>query len=269
MSDNLGGKVGDYRVNDFVDFMKQHSLCKSALNIEDPLNRTLNIIKRQTLYWPISIGHTILLNVPNLLGPICANIPKESMSHSDVEECKRTIDNLMKCEKEGQALPSVSIVDLIKKTGSSKSTSDSLRLNQLYKLLWNELEYFLRVHSTTSEHETVLDYLLERRGGNKCNERGTKRSAGKTASLISASPMKKPKTSNQLLPEISDSAALMAAQQQTAIFYKSGLSLYQTWKQLHHFHHRGRSKLPFVGRANQRAILYQQLGQQNSEQQTN
>lgn len=268
INENLGGKVADYRMNDFVDFMKQHTLCKLALTIEDPLNRSTSIIKRQTLYWPIVLGHTILLNVPSLLGPILIKIPKESMSSADVEECKCTIDNLIKAEKEGHALPSITILDIIKSSNSSsnRSNSEASRLNQLYKLLWNELEYFLRVHSTTPEHEAILDYLLERHVGGKSYERGTKRAASKSTVVLSSSPSKKIKPSSQLLPEISDSA-MIASRQQATVFYKTGLSLYQTWCQLYHIHHRSKSKLPFAGRTNQRAVLYQQLSQQSVEHQ--
>lgn len=236
ISDNLGGKVGDYRMNDFVNFMKQHTLCKVHLT-DDPLNRTFNILKRQTLYWPLTLGHTILLNVPNLIGPVLQLIPKESLTQLDVDDCKRTIDELTKCQKDGQGLPSVSIMDRIKSTKGSK-------LDQLYKVLWNELEYFLRVHSTTPEHESILDYLLERNGVKKTDvEKGTKR-ANKTAP---ASPLKRIKMSSQLIPEISDNSASL---QQTAMYYKTGASLWQTWTQLYNQFHRNKNKLPFVGRTN-------------------
>lgn len=265
ISDNLGGKVGDYRMNNFINFIKQHTLCKPALSIDDPLNRSLNLIKRQTLHWPIVIGHTILWNVPNLLADITTKVPKESMSHADVEECKQAIDGLIKFEKDGQALPSITILDLIK-SGTSKSNSETSRLNQLYKLLWNELDYFLRIHSTTPEHETILEYLIEKRGGDKSQERGTKRSATKTTVAVASSPTKRPKLSGNLLPEISD-ASNMAACQQTAIFYRTGLSLSQTWTHLYHLHHRSKSKLQPVGRINQQAVLYQHLNQPTTEQQ--
>lgn len=240
INDSLGGKVGDYRVNDFMAFMKQHTLTKSYVQ-DDPLNRTCNLIKRQTLYWPVSLGHTILLNVPNLLGGLLVRIPKVSMSQADVDECKKVIDNLIKFEKEAQALPSISIADLIK-TSCYKSTSS--RLEQLYKLLWNELEYFLRVHSTTPEHDVILDYLLERHGDKKFDgERGTKRSS-KTS--MATTSLKKQKVASRLIPEISEAAN--APLQQTAMFYKTGFSLYQTWTQLYHLYHRSKSKLTFVGR---------------------
>lgn len=240
IGDNLGGKVGNYRMNDFVSFMKQHTLTKS--HIDDPLSRTCNLIKRQTLYWPIALGHTILLNVPNLVGELLRRIPKESMSQTDVTECKKAIDDLCKFEKDGQALPSVSIAEIIKTTGTKSGTN---RLEQLYKLLWNELEYFLRVHSTTPEHESVLEYLLERHGDKRTDQdRGTKRAASKVA--IPASPMKKVKVSSQLIPEINDANA--ATVQQTAMLYKTGASLFQTWSRLYHHYHLGKSKLTFIGR---------------------
>uniref|UniRef100_A0A6G1SHR1 Protein asunder n=1 Tax=Aceria tosichella TaxID=561515 RepID=A0A6G1SHR1_9ACAR len=244
LSENLGGKVGDYRVNDFVALMKQHTLVRPSHSIEDPLSRTCNIIDRQTLYWPLTLGHTILWNVRNMIGDLLVKIPKELISQTDVDECKQVIDNLVKFEKDGHGLPSTTIVDMVvKPAGSSKAGAS--KLEQLYKLLWNELEYFLRVHSTTPEHEAVLDHLLERHG-DRNHHRGTKRSASKQAA-IAPSPMKKQKVVSKLIPEISDEAAVEQLQQ-TAMFYKTGMSVFQTWSSLYHQYHRMRSKLPFACR---------------------
>lgn len=246
ISDHLGGKVGDYRLNDFVSFMKSHTLGRTHM-VDEPLSRSCSVIKRQTLYWPLTLGHTILLNVSNLTGKLITLIPKESLSQADVEECKRAIDELIKFEKNGQGLPSVSIVDLIKTAANKGGLA---KLEQLYKLLWNELEYFLRIHSTSPEHEAVLDHLFERNGDKRTDtNRGTKR-----ASTSKAVPeqTKKVKTTSQLIPEISDTCASV---QQTAKYYKTGATLWQTWTQLYNQYHRSRSKLPFLGRT-QPVILY-------------
>lgn len=239
-NDGLGGKVTDYRLNDFVNFMKQNTLCKSHIT-DDPLGRTCKLIKRQTLYWPLTLGHTIILNVPQLLEKLLKLIPKELLNQSDVDECKATIDQIIKFEKEGQALPSVSISSVIKVADSGKGPS---KLDQLYKLLWNELEYFLRVHSTTPEHELVLEYLLERRDRRHEPERATKRAAPKVPAT--SVPIKKIKISKQLIPDLN---LANPAIQQSAVLFKTGNSLWKTWIQLYHRHHRSKSKLPFVGRS--------------------
>lgn len=242
ISEHLGGKVGDYRLNDFTNFMKQHTLSRNHIT-DEPLTRTLNIIKRQTLYCPLTIGHTILLNVPNLLGKLLQLIPKETLTQLDVEDCKKTINNLSKFQSEGQGLPSITITDITKNVNSK---GGGTKLEQLYKLLWNELEYFLRVHSTTPEHEAVLDYLYERNSDRKPEgERGSKRLA---SSSTPSSPLKKAKIGSQLIPEISD---INASAQQTAMYYKTGMSLWQTWIQLYDHYHRKKNKLPFVGRTAQ------------------
>lgn len=240
--DGLGGKVTDYRLNDFIEFMKQNALCKSTSN-DDSLKKSHNIMRRHTLYWPLTLGHTILLNVPKMLGNILRLTQKESISEPDVQECKKVIDDLVKFEKAGQALPSVSVVELIK---SINSKSGGNRLEQLYKLLWNELEYFLRVHSTSAEHEAILEYLIERTSDKRALDsgRGAKRSSSK-AQTSGQTPAKKMKSSgNRLLPELSHETA-----QQMSNLYKSGMSLYDTWVQLYQMHHRSTSKLPIVGRS--------------------
>lgn len=258
ISDHVGGKVGDYRLNDFVNFMRHHTLGRTHM-VDEPLNRSCGIIKRQTLYWPLTLGHTILLNVSNLTGKLITLIPKESLSQADVDECKRAIDELIKFEKNGQALPSVSIADLIK-TASTKG--GGAKLEQLYKLLWNELEYFFRIHSTSPEHEAVLDHLFERNGDKRSDtSRGTKRAAN-TKTI--PEQMKKVKTSSQLIPEISDTSPSF---QQTAKYYKTGVTLWQTWTQLYHQYHRSRSKLPFIGRT-QPVILYSGVNNNSDQNQT-
>lgn len=256
INDHLGGKVGDYRQNDFINFMKQHTTVRTHL-IDEPLSRSCSIIKRQTLYWPLTLGHTILLNVPNLTGKLISLIPKDSLSQTDVDECKRTIDELIKHEKNGQALPSVSIAELMK-TASTKSGGP--KLEQLYKLLWNELEYFLRIHSTSPEHEAILDHLSERNGDKQTDtSRGTKRAA---SSKTIPDQQKKVKTASQLIPEISDSSASI---QQTAKYYKTGMTLWNTWTQLYHQYHRSRSKLPFFGRT-QPVTLYSNVNNNPTDQ---
>lgn len=136
ISDNLGGKVNDYRLNEFVAFMKEHTLCRS-LFVQDPLKKTCNIIKRQTLDWPLALS-----------------------------------DKKMEADK------------------------------------------------------------------------GVKRVSTKVA----AGPLKKAKIASQLLPELSDQSA---STHQTAIYYKTGMSLWRTWMNLYHQYHRSKNKLPFVGRAPQ------------------
>lgn len=259
ITENLGGKVGDYRVHDFVSLMKKHMLVKST-SCSDPLAKTMSIIRRQTLYWPISIGHTILMNIPNLLGELVNRIIKESMSRADVDECKKSIDNLMKCEKEGIGLPSITMTDALKASGSSKSANP--KLDQLYKLLWNELEYFLRVHSTTPEHESVLEHLLLRHAvQNQGHERGAKRALTSKAPAVEASPMKKQKIRCKLIPDITDPGSAEAFQK-TSMFFRNGLTLYQTWSSLYNMYHQSKSKLPFVGRQSQQPISQQGAVQQ-------
>lgn len=263
ITDQLGGKVGDYRANDFAAFMKQHTLTKAHLQ-EEPLTRTSNILRRQTLYWPISLGHTILLNIPNILGKLTQIIPKESLTLGEIDECRRAIDNLVKAEREGQGLPSVSIVELMKNpssgnAGSNQSKSGNQKLEQLYRLLWNELEHFLRIHSSTLEHEAVVEYLLEKHGdkksatqtsgGKSVTARGAKRAAGRRDSSSSSSPTPKRLSvakTEKLLPEVG--AELDPNYQRNSMFFKTGFSLFNTWTQLYHLYHKSKSKLTFVGR---------------------
>lgn len=250
ISESLGGRVTDYRINDFVEFMWQNTFSKSHIT-DNPSYKTSKLIKRQTLYWPLSLGHTILLNVPQLLGPLLKVIPKENLNQFDIDQSKAAIDQLMKYEKESHALPSVSIVDILKHhNNGGGSNSQRTKLSQLYKLFWNELEYFLRVHSTTGEHEMILEYLLERRHkkSSSDSDKSIKRPASKLVSGTggaSSSAAKRLKSSQQVIPELNLSNP---AVQQSLVLLKTGVSLWSAWSRLYNENNRHRKKLPFVGR---------------------
>lgn len=250
MIEALGGRVQDYRLNDFINFMKQHTLSRCYIN-DDPANRTSKLIKRQTLYWPLTVGHTILLINPvnRILDKLIQAYPKECLNQSDIDESKVCIDQLIKYEKDNAALPSVSIIDIIKSTNTNAKGAGS-KLAQLYKLLWNELEYFLRVYATSPEHETIMEYLLDRRNkrsGEGGSDKANKRSASKAvANIQSPGPMKKPKLSQQVIPEVDMTNPLV---QLNLPLFKTGVSVWQCWARLYDQYHRSRAKQTFIGRS--------------------
>ena len=152
-----GGRVTDYRINDFGDFMKKNKLirCKNLVGpgreTIAPIEKAIFSLKRQTLYWPMVIGHTIIFNIQVHIQSLLNLIPKESLTIEDVNECKNAIYQIVSMESKGTSLVLLSI----------SSRGKGPKKEELYKLLWKELEYFIEIHATTPEHKAVLNCLRE------------------------------------------------------------------------------------------------------------
>jgi len=152
-----GGRVTDYRINDFGDFMKKNKLvrCKNLVGpgreALPPIEKAIISLKRQTLYWPMVIGHTILFNIQVQIQSLLNLIPKESLTIEDVNECKNAIYQIVSMEHKGTSLVLLSI----------SSRGKGPKKEELYKLLWKELEHFIEIHATTPEHKAVLNCLRE------------------------------------------------------------------------------------------------------------
>lgn len=258
--DGVGGKVQDYRDSDFNDFIKRNTLttCKVLEGARKetiyPLHKALNPIKKQTLYWPLISGHTILYNMQPQVARLLACIPKDNLIMENVLECKKNIYDILNMENDGVALSPPTISSLTKST-SGPSRGSQTKLNNIYKLLWNELEYFIRVNSTTPEHETILECLMECRASDKKHvpdkkdtKSGKRSNKSKNTDLSTSSPTEDPptkklKSTNQLIPTNTESL-----NPELLTHYKSGLTLMQTWSSLYDLAYRSKSRTEFFGR---------------------
>ncbi|KAL3203399.1 hypothetical protein MRX96_041878 [Rhipicephalus microplus] len=155
ISEGCGGRVTDYRINDFGEFMKDNKLVPFNVGPNDrqelPIQRALKRLQRLTQYWPMVISHTTIFNMASQLDPLLTLITKESLTPDEIIECKKVIYLLVSMESKGTALP----VPTIGMRGKGPKREEQ------YRTMWNELENYIRMHCVTAEHNVILDCLLE------------------------------------------------------------------------------------------------------------
>lgn len=153
ISEGCGGRVTDYRINDFGEFMKANRLAPCSWNKKkgkSPLEKGLSRLERCTRYWPMVISETLLCNMMQLLEPLPLLIMKETITENDVLECKKVIYRVQAMESRNDPLP-VSMTG-IRGKGPKRE--------EQYRQVWAELETFLEAASKTSKmHEKVLECL--------------------------------------------------------------------------------------------------------------
>ncbi|KAJ8664971.1 hypothetical protein QAD02_006633 [Eretmocerus hayati] len=165
ISEGCGGRVTDYRITDFGAFMKNNLLLPLKRNPNDssqsPADKMRLRIERQTKYWPITISNTLLFNLKQLVEPLTELVLRDQLSKDEVLQCKQIIFGLLQLEAKHESLPLPTGGGGAGSRGGSGSKAGARR-DEHYKLLWGELETFLKGHaSTSSAHAEVLDCLLE------------------------------------------------------------------------------------------------------------
>lgn len=151
ISEGTGGRVTDYRINDFGEFMRRNRLvrCESG-QIPTPSEKAKNSLCRQTVYWPIVIGNTIMFNIQPQIQQLLDLVPKERLTLDQVNECKSAIYQVVNMESKGVSLAAPGL--------QSKGKGGPKR-EELYKLLYRELTHFVANFAATPEHQQVLSCL--------------------------------------------------------------------------------------------------------------
>ncbi|XP_078091380.1 integrator complex subunit 13 [Mustelus asterias] len=157
ISEGCGGRVTDYRITDFGEFMRENRLTPVAergymmdASMELPLERAKSQLERHTRYWPMIISQTTIFNMQAVV-PLASLIVKESLTDDDVLSCQKTIYNLVDMERKNDHLP-------ISTVGTRGKGS---KRDEQYRIMWNELETLVRAHLNNSEkHQRVLECLL-------------------------------------------------------------------------------------------------------------
>lgn len=276
ISEGCGGRVTDYRINDFGELMKDCRLAPVATVMSDqhPLTRAKAHLERVSRYWPMVIGDTIIFNMPSQLDPLPTLITKEIIDEDDVLECKKVIYHLVAMESKNEALP-------VQASGVRKGP----KRDEHYRQMWAELEKFVRAHADTSPaHEKVLECLVECKKPSEPSHkkgRGSKDVEVKEEKPASPEPAvawkeldrynrlterEKSELNKEDLPPLKKSRPMI---DQTMTKASGGLSLLSLWtnrlKTLHNSRHE-----EFAGRAESEgniADLYPDLGEETGEMQ--
>ncbi|XP_030070738.1 integrator complex subunit 13 isoform X1 [Microcaecilia unicolor] len=157
ISEGCGGRVTDYRITDFGEFMRENRLApfpepqyKIDGSLEIPLERAKDQLEKHTRYWPMIISQTTIFNMQAVV-PLASVIVKECLTDEDVLNCQKTIYNLVDMERKNDPLP----ISTVGTRGKGPKRDEQ------YRIMWNELETLVRAHTSNSEkHQRVLECLL-------------------------------------------------------------------------------------------------------------
>lgn len=155
ISEGCGGRVTDYRITDFGEFMRENRLTpvpeSQVVDLSEklPIERAKSQLERHTRYWPMIISQTTIFNMQAVV-PLANIIVKESLSEEDVLTCQKTVYNLVEMERKNDPLP-ISTVG---------SRGKGPKRDEQYRIMWNELETLVKTHVGGSErHQRVLDCI--------------------------------------------------------------------------------------------------------------
>ncbi|XP_060114106.1 integrator complex subunit 13 isoform X1 [Heteronotia binoei] len=157
ISEGCGGRVTDYRITDFGEFMRENRLTpflepryKNDGSLEIPLERAKDQLEKHTRYWPMIISQTTIFNMQAVV-PLASVIVKGALTDEDVLNCQKTIYNLVDMERKNDPLPISSV----------GTRGKGPKRDEQYRIMWNELETLVRAHVVNSDkHQRVLECLL-------------------------------------------------------------------------------------------------------------
>lgn len=155
ISEGCGGRVTDYRITDFGEFMRENRLTPVSESSHDPsgklpVERAKAQLERHTRYWPMIISQTTIFNMQAVV-PLANLIVKETLTDEDVLTCQKTVYNLVDMERKSDPLP-ISTVG---------SRGKGPKRDEQYRIMWNELETLVKTHaSATDRHQRVLDCII-------------------------------------------------------------------------------------------------------------
>ncbi|KAK0096332.1 hypothetical protein PV326_005787 [Microctonus aethiopoides] len=162
ISEGCGGRVTDYRITDFGALMRANVLVplkRSANdNSEGSAAKMRARLERHTRYWPMTISSTLMFNLKQIIDPLPELMLKEELNKDELVKCKQLIFGLLQLESKHEALSLPNIGG----GGGGRGGKSGVRREEHYRLLWEELETFLKAHANNSSmHTELLNCLLE------------------------------------------------------------------------------------------------------------
>lgn len=157
ISEGPGGKVTQYRVADFGNFMKLNLLQpgkKKSTEDKNGVDDAKERLKKQTAYWPLTTSSTIIYNLKQYTEPMLSIMVKDNITDQEVINCKQCIYALVTVESKNEHLI----------LPSSSNPRKIIKKDDQYKTMWAELESFLKSNLYTENHCKVLQCLFECRG---------------------------------------------------------------------------------------------------------
>ena len=101
ISEGPGGRVTDYRINDFAVLIKTHRLAPWSGQETPglpPGTRAKHMLDRATRVFPLTINSTTIFNMP-VVAPLISLLQQDVLSDEGVSDCQKVIYNLIRYEK--------------------------------------------------------------------------------------------------------------------------------------------------------------------------
>ncbi|ODM99401.1 Protein asunder [Orchesella cincta] len=184
ISEGVGGRITDYRINDFAEFIKSNILIpyppgysehlpkpkyekdggsfvrRRSSSIDDgkkPVDVAKARLLRKTNYWPLTISGSVLFSLTAHIDKLLTLVQNETLSEMDKVECDKMIWNLMSLEARGDSAPPVPASHFRK----------GMKRDDQWKMVYGELETFIRANLHSETHKKVLECLLDCRSTDK------------------------------------------------------------------------------------------------------
>lgn len=157
ISEGPGGRVTDYRIPDFREFMKENRLAPASPAVaemapQQPIQRALQHVERTSRCWPMVISDTIIFNMASHIDPLPTLLVKEQLTEDEVIDCKKAIYHIVGMESRSEPLP----------INTAGIRGKGAKRDQQYSQMWSEMEALVQAHAGTSDmHLKILECLLE------------------------------------------------------------------------------------------------------------
>lgn len=156
ISEGTGGRVIGYRIHEFGALMQQFKLQPKRLGPDSTFDENLARVRREfgkcTIYFPLTLGNTIVFNIRQFLDVFLGNMNKAELTDEETVQCKQVIYQLVALEARHEPLPLPNMGHKMK--GRKKE--------EQYRLLWTELEILASAAGKTA----ILSCIRE------CRSRG-------------------------------------------------------------------------------------------------
>uniref|UniRef100_A0A182PEI2 Protein asunder n=1 Tax=Anopheles epiroticus TaxID=199890 RepID=A0A182PEI2_9DIPT len=155
ISEGGGGRVTDYRIKDFGVLMQQHRLVPlkplPERQPDENLTKMRSKLARNSRYWPLTLGRTVLYNVRHFVEPLLLLTQKPELSEDEKMLCLKSIYNLSQLEERQEVLALPNMGHRLK--GNKKE--------EQYRLLWSELETIVNCNGASPAHKAIVSCIRE------------------------------------------------------------------------------------------------------------
>ncbi|CAD5122089.1 DgyrCDS10539 [Dimorphilus gyrociliatus] len=151
ISEGAGGRLTDYRIHDFGEFMMGSRLVPESE--QTGLKKSLEYMDRCLRYWPLTQSESLLAHqsINQYINPLQALLSKANLTPDVNANCFRLITQLFQLESSNELIPQGVV-------------AKGKREEQI-KQFWCQFEKMLRCYSSISEnHKSLLDKFLSVKG---------------------------------------------------------------------------------------------------------